>query len=390
MMTRPQSLVRVSAASVLALGLLGASAFAQSVPSPEEKLEAIRHGLVQAAMDGPTRVHSTAWVDSKGSLQESSSFRTGLMVRGVRVQSYERDSQGQLVADLRMQTQSSIGQAPDAKAGPSAQCKSALAGGRLQHVIGLEISTAPDWKVDELPAVRAVESQILHQWRGTANGSVVWRVALNNRTARSAYQEALLGSSVDHAPWQAKLILRPVVQPVTSLVPMRNLNNEGHLVAVPTVETLLQLELTLTGRNQFEPLYAAQAQIKWSTDRPNWDVPRPSEDAQALLAAQLQGWAQEVQQRLTCEQVQPQVVVSGRDSVRINAGSLAGVRVGDEWLLTGGKNYIQQILEPGVAAQSVLAKVQNVGEHYAQLQLVAGPRDAVQRNWRAWPAETLR
>ncbi|MEI6601214.1 MAG: hypothetical protein WCN21_12100 [Comamonadaceae bacterium] len=390
MITRPRKLARVSKASLWALGLLAANALAQSAPTPEEKLEAIRHGLVQAAMDGPTRVQSTAWIDSRGALLESSSFRTGLMVRGVRVQSYERDGQGQLVADLRMQTQSTVGRTPDAKAEPLAQCKSALAGARLQHVIGLEISATPDWKVDDLPAVRSVENHVLNQWRGAANGSVVWRVALNNRGTRSAYQEALLGSSVDHAPWQAKLTLRPLVQPSSQMLATRIVDNAGRLVIVPAVETWLQLELTLTARNQFEPLYSATAQIKWNTDRPNWDVPRPSEEAQALLSAQLQGWSQEIQQRLTCESVQPQVVVAGRDSVRINAGSLAGVRVGDEWLLTGGMRYVQQILEPGVAAQSVLAKVQSVGDHHAQLQLVAGPRDVVQRNWRAWPAEMLR
>ncbi|MEI7537750.1 MAG: hypothetical protein WCJ76_11080, partial [Comamonadaceae bacterium] len=63
---------------------------------------------------------------------------------------------------------------------------------------------------------------------------------------------------------------------------------------------------------------------------------------------------------------------------------------GDEWLLADGKNYMRQILEPGVVAQSVLAKVQSVGEHHAHLQLIAGPQSAVQRSWRAWSTETLR
>jgi hypothetical protein len=71
----------------VALALWAASALAvgSEVLSPQERLAAIRKGLVQAALDGPTRVTATQWVDSKGALQESSAFRAGMEVRGVRV-----------------------------------------------------------------------------------------------------------------------------------------------------------------------------------------------------------------------------------------------------------------------------------------------------------------
>ncbi|MFM7343183.1 MAG: hypothetical protein ACKO3Q_11015, partial [Betaproteobacteria bacterium] len=34
--------------------------------SPEERLEALRHGLVQQAVQGATQVQSTAWIDTQG------------------------------------------------------------------------------------------------------------------------------------------------------------------------------------------------------------------------------------------------------------------------------------------------------------------------------------
>jgi hypothetical protein len=377
-----------SALLALTLGLAASCVSAQQALTQEEKLSAIRQGLVQAAIEGPTKVQSTVWIDAQGALQESSSFRTGMEVRGVRVLSYERDSQGQPTADLRWQDAGRASHAA-AREQPLA-CKALASAGRLQHVIGLSIATASEWTVDELPAIKALENSLLSQWRGAAGGTVVWRMATSTGGPRSAYEKALLGSSADQVPWQAKLSLRPLTRQVPWLVTLRQNFSEGPMVSGPSPEVLLQLDFSLTARNQYEPLFEAHTQIKWRTDRPSWEAGQLSLEAQDLFAQQLQSWSQEIRQRLVCEPVLPEVILSSRDGVRINAGALAGVRVGDEWLLADGKNYMRQILEPGVVAQSVLAKVQSVGEHHAQLQLIAGPQSAVQRSWRAWSTETLR
>ncbi len=399
MKTRTRSALRWPLASLLtiAIGLTAVSVKAEQALSQEEKLSAIRQGLVQAAIDGPTKVQSMAWIDDKGALREISSFRTGMQVRGVRVLSYQRDSQGQPVADLRWQAlaarpaDSQPSPATDPKPGvaPPA-CKAAPSAGRLQHVIGLTIAAAPDWTVDELPAIRLLENQLPHQWRGAADGAVVWRLAPSTAGVRSAYENALLGSSADQMPWQARLSLRPLSRPSPWLLVLPHHVSEGTLVAGIAPEGLMQLDFSLTARNQHEPLFEARSQIRWRTDRSNWEAPRLSDESQELLAMQLQNWSQQIRQRLACEPVLPEVISNNRDGVRINAGALAGVRVGDEWLLADGRSYMQQILEPAVVAQSVLAKVQSVSEHHAQLQLIAGPQTLVQRTWRAWPAETLR
>ena len=78
----PHRTWRVAAAAAL---LLCAGALWAETLSPEEKLAAIRKGLVQAALDGPTQVSATQWIDGNGALQELSAFRSGMKVRGVRV-----------------------------------------------------------------------------------------------------------------------------------------------------------------------------------------------------------------------------------------------------------------------------------------------------------------
>jgi hypothetical protein len=81
------------------------------------------------------------------------------------------------------------------------------------------------------------------------------------------------------------------------------------------------------------------------------------------------------------------IAVSGAQ-LSINAGALAGVRTGDEWLLADPRRFPQQILASGVAATSVLARVGQVYPHHAQLQIVAGPADLVRTDWRAWRADS--
>ena len=306
----------------------------------------------------------------------------------MRVLSYERDSQGQPTADLRWQDAGRASQAA-LREQPLA-CKALASAGRLQHVIGLSIDTAPEWTIDELPAIKALENSLMNQWPGVAGGAVVWRMVASTGGIRSAYENALLGSSADQMPWQAKLSLRPLTRQISWPVALRQNFSEGVMVGGAAPESLMQLDFSLTARNQYEPAFEGHAQIRWRTERPGWEAGRLSEESQELLARQLRSWTHEIRQRLECEPVLPEVILSGRDGIRINAGAKAGVRVGDEWLLASGKNYMQQILEPGVAAQSVLAKVQSVGEHHAQLQLSAGSQSAVQRSWRAWPTETLR
>lgn len=393
MNTRERPRLRMPSAAALltlTLCLMAWPAYSQQELSPEEKLSAIRQGLVQAALEGPTKVQSTVWLDAQGALRESSSFRTGMEVRGVRVLSYERDSEGQPGADLRWQSMTRVDHAPQAQVDKSRPCKAAPPAGTLQHVVGMTIATAPGWSADELPAIRSLEKRMGEQWRGAAGEAVVWRMARSTVAGRSAYESALLGSSADQMPWQATLSLRPLSRSVTRLLPPpRNQTEDGPQTLVDT-HALIALHLSLTARNHGEPLFEARAEIPWRSEQHGWDAPRLSEESQTGLAQQVQRWSQEIRQLLECEPVLPEVIVSNGEGVRINAGVLAGVHVGDEWLLASGKRFMQQIVEPGVAAQSVLARVQKVGQHYAQLQLVAGPLAAVQPNWRAWPAMALR
>ena len=85
----------------------------------------------------------------------------------------------------------------------------------------------------------------------------------------------------------------------------------------------------------------------------------------------------------------PLVTAAMGQQIEINAGALSGVRKGDEWLLANPARFPAELLSREGAPQTLLASVQSVTPYGSQLVVLAGPAQAVQANWRAWPTETL-
>ncbi len=388
-MTRfaPENAWRVAAAAAL---LLGAGALWADTLSPDEKLAAIRKGLVQAALEGPTQVSATQWIDGNGTLQELSAFRSGMKVRGVRVLAYGADAQGETTAKL--QWQSADGSDPTGS-GKAPACKTPLSG-RLQHVLGWNWSSSTPLSADSAPMFDALQASVLAQLQQAGASSAQWRLVERARSeGRSSYQQALLGSSQDEMPWQLQFQLVSVAPKAPDVLPplqakagRPDLEGPAALAFGPA-GMHVQLRMTLTARKQAKPALQSSASLTLTTTDDNWASPGLSPASQAQVAQQVQAWSQALQRQLACQTVTADVTPAAGTQVRINAGSAAGVRVGDEWVIAHDQNGVQRALEPGAAAQTVLAKVQSVGEHYAQLRPVAGNAQNISNTWTAWSAE---
>jgi hypothetical protein len=114
-----------------------------------------------------------------------------------------------------------------------------------------------------------------------------------------------------------------------------------------------------------------------------------SSDSVQAVQAQLQTWRAQSEQLLLCEHLNPMVMAVAGDQIQINAGSLAGVRKGDEWLVADPARFPSELAGKEGAPQTLLARVQAVTPHHSQLVILAGPVQAVRAEWRAWPTETL-
>lgn len=391
----------------MALALLGACAQTMGADrlTAEERLAAIRKGLVQAALDGPTHVSATQWIDANGALRESSAFRAGMKVRGVRVVGYEADAQGDPLARLQWIN----ADAPGARSDPAGKPSCGARDTNLQHVLAWSWASDHNASADAAPLLEAVHANILTQLQQTSGMPPRWRLVERPRQdSRSSYQQAMLGSSLDTLPWQLQLqvaLVSPLPSspssPSSASLPAATSpaasGNKSRAATEPETQPgpdpralLVKLRLTLTARNQPRPTLQSSAELRLQATDDNWGRPSLSGAAAEQLAGQVRVWQQELQRQLACVPVVADVVQAAGAQVRINVGSAAGVRLGDEWVLAHDQHVVQRGLEPGVVNQTVLAQVQSVGPYYAELRPVAGEAKNVQTTWTAWLADALR
>ena len=204
------------------------------------------------------------------------------------------------------------------------------------------------------------------------------------------YEKALLSSSLDQMPWRVNLTLQPVTKQPPVFSPVASVGSLRKSLPSLPPEPGIQLRLTLTARNQSQPAFETRTQLAWRVESKNWSAPQISAESQNLLVQQINDWSLQIHKLLACEPVLPEVILTSNESVRINAGTLAGLHIGDELLLANGKNFIKKILEPGVVTENVIAKVQSVSAHYAQLKVSVGTPQSVQLGWRAWSTDINR
>lgn len=380
----------------IAAALLGVSAAAVGADtlSPDERLAAIRKGLVQAALEGPTQVSATQWIDASGALQESSSFRAGMEVRGVRVLGYDADAQGDPLARLQW-----VGAERTGSLGAPAkqpQC-SAAHDGALQHLLAWSWADAGQADADTAPLLASLQASVLAQLQQGAGAPARWRlVARPGQSLRSSYQQALLGSSLDNIPWQLQFQTDLVAAPLPA-VPVVETSSKSHGAGAAPASApaepqgvLVRLRMALMGSTQTQVALQSSTTLPLQAEDNNWGPPSLSASTREQVAAQVRVWTRELQQHLGCLPVVADVVQAAGTQVRINVGSASGVRVGDEWVLAHDKTVVQRALEPGVVDHTVLARVQAVGPYHAELRAIAGNPNHVKPRWTAWSAKALR
>jgi len=389
----------------------------QAPLTAQERLDAIRQSLVDASLQNPTRVSTTTWIDPQGSLRENSTFKNALDVQGVKVLGYERDDAGQAKARLQFPSSMAAQQAASKNESPrvketglqgavdkfsqlmsktlgsvktveaSAQDNSCTpkVGARMNHLVSLDV------QIDANASALVLQTLLPHiqaQWvqtnvqSGKANA---WR-AVNNLPAASmansmtTYERALIGNRPDTLPWQAVLKVKTQSLKASSL--------EAYLGA-QNPASFLTLDFQLVGTDGQAVQFEDSATLNLAFERSSWAAPKMNAVSVTAIQDQLQAWRGAAEDWLNCQQINPVVTAAMGQQIEINAGALSGVRKGDEWLLANPARFPAELLSREGAPQTLLASVQSVTPYGSQLVVLAGPAQAVQANWRAWPTETL-
>lgn len=347
----------ISCCAAIGLSFLTLAAGSQPL-RPEEQLQAIRQSLVQTALEGPTEIRATSWVDSQGVLHDSSSFSSGAVVRGVRVLAYNKPLNQEPIAALHLDHRQAVG----AQLG----CRS-TAHDRAQpwHQMQLDVQLSPHIPIGMRQSAHQ-SSLVIRQWlrQRSANGAL-WRVAEPYQPA-TRYEQALLSRGEQYIPWRLSLRIEP-----------------GQDAYGTTSAVLLRWDVS----RRLDRVVLHQQQQSLTIEQPELSgVPqRLSSSMQEQLHFLLQTFTQSLESKLACIPPQFEVLSSPANNLRIAGGEMSGLRVGDQLLVADRHKLPARALEAKALDQLALAEVQSVSGYYAELKQIAGPKLTGAAQWVAVP-----
>lgn len=386
---------------------------AQAELTAQERLDAIRQSLVEASLQTPTRVQTTTWFDTQGSLRENSSFKNALDVKGVRVTGYDRDESGQPKAKLQFPAPTAVQSLPKSVAKDASGSldkfsqalekvsnlakkwapQEALAqveepickvktGGKLKHMMSLDMQVEASTNAAFLSAFLPM---VQSHWIGHAKAQGGWRMvsgmpAPSMSNHMTSYERALISNRPDHLPWTAKLVISTAQLEAKPLATL--LGDKSQALQV-------QMHLQVNGAEGQLDAYKDQTSFVLEMDTPAWSLPSLNLNSLAVLQNEIEMMRTQAEEWLACQAVNPVVTAVAARQIEINAGALAGVKKGDEWLVANPARFPAELMGKEGAPQTLLAQVQSVTPFNSQLVVLAGPVQAAQANWRAWPTETL-
>lgn len=399
----PGAVRRVAGPLALALLVLaGQGPAAAQALSAEERLAAVRQSLLQAALETPTQVVATSWIDGQGVLREMNSFRNGMQVRGVRIVSYERDALGQPSAAVQWDKSAGSEDAAD-KSGKADKAPAVCAPSseRFKHLVTLNWVPPAGLPADERAMLESVRALVSARIRASATASGHWKVRDKLPEPEGAYARALLGEANPATGWTAT-VTATLVPPLTAQAPAKPapdadaiaVRNQALFGGPSPVQVYwdrsprfsVRLELSLQEREATRPGFQRSLHLDLLSEQSGYGPVQLSEATRNAINPQISYMADAMGAALACRAFNPQVTLVNGSQFQIDAGAASGIQVGDEWVLVNAQQIPQRSLDAGVIAQTVLARVSSVGEGSAQLQWLAGPQKAVQAQWRAWPA----
>jgi hypothetical protein len=333
---------------------LATSAMAD-VLSPEERLDAIRQALVMRAMEGPTEVRASAFIDGRGVLREASSFVTGMEVRGIRVMAYGRDMDAPAKGGISIDSSK-----PLPPNGCQPKTKSTV-----WHQLTWELATV-QMPVAYQYEAQQIEFQLRKMAFAAGHQSGVWR--LNERkSSGDTYERLLVGQGEQNVPWHLKV----------SISPSRDSANY-----INTYD----IHWELVSRTQGGTLFETDQKI--TINQPQL-VPASSRPLEPLVIAQIQSavqyMVQGMERVLSCRVPQFEVLKVRNDLVRIAGGSGSGLKVGASMVLTDKQQLPSRALEPRAFDSLAMAEVVSVSEFSAELKLKTSAKISATSQWMAVP-----
>jgi hypothetical protein len=343
----------------------------------ERELDAIRQALLRTTLEAaPTRVLSTAWIDTDGRLHESTQFHSDARVRGVRVLSYIQapDQPASEPPTLGVVAPLPHGLGPKALTDPSACAADPL---RWRQPLGLQLLASPTLMGEAAHTGQALLQLAGQAWQAQAQRSQRWRSTAQVALNLNPYERALLGPAPVATGWLAVLQLAPAQPAAPGMLQLLGL-------AGASQEAVFELSISVAHPLGGQPLWQASLPLRvpqaWRSQDPSaWMVLMADQ-----LGGHMQQWVRQLDSASACEPVHFDLQET-EAPWQLNAGAAHGLRLGDRLLIMDRRHLPQRILEPGSTERLALAEVAQLGPRGARLRQLAGPALAGRGDWVALP-----
>ena len=345
----------------------------------EQQLATIRQALLEATLERPTRIVSSAWIDAEGALHEDSSFHSSAEVRGVRMLPYVDDGSAARLAIQAEVLPPGLGATADAGCTPEPTRRN------WRLPVRTEARLAAGFVGKQAFASASLLELATQSWSEQGTRSTRWYFVDADPRPQAAYLRALTGA-FDAAPapdWSMVLELSPSAAA-----------DEGLFVAPDWARLKPRpwrwtLSLTLL---QHPPTPAA-AEVRLHLQQV---LEVSAEDAELgpniwqkkylePLRTVLQQWQGQLDEIKRCAPVQFPLRFAAADSFMLEAGQHSGLRVGDRMLIMNRTRVPSQMLQAGLSMHMALAEVSQVGPRRTLLKQLAGPPLNAQGDWVALP-----
>ncbi|MEO0316412.1 MAG: hypothetical protein RL404_89 [Pseudomonadota bacterium] len=354
---------------------------------PKKRLEAIQHALVNAAMEGNTRVRNAAWVDSKGQLHENTRITSDMKLRNVRVLNYltvEDGVSAAIVAEGR-------GVTPDDEV-----CRANLQ--RYRREATLDVA-------QRIPA----NGTDAHEWQGflaqarsrfvaRAHAGRKWLLTASMPIPATSYERTLLGYTPDITPYQMVLDVLPAGALGIEPVRPKATRDQQALQMVKAARDYVLDEPEKRAPVPFVVRLSVYERVNqrllWQDAVPLFfperDVKHTSQPLPVGLLSELDNvigrWQQRLDNEFACRPQNFNVLQESGKGWIINGGQAAGLAIGDQMLMMNREQLPARILEPDSGEHMALVEVTSVGNGRAVLRKLAGSASAGRSgDWVATP-----
>tara|TARA_B110001450_G_scaffold255238_1_gene282286 strand:- start:437 stop:1780 length:1344 start_codon:yes stop_codon:yes gene_type:complete len=402
------------------LTLLSTLALATETFSAEEKLEAIKQALVDLAMESEVTLGSAAYIDSQGVLHESALMSSNSQVRGVRVLSYLEEA-GIPVARVEasmLSDRTCPGARPELRREALLRTGHRGVNKRLgdhylsevatlsKEVVMSALSGSTAWTAR--PEVR-YSSNYDNLVSGGSSERIPYRfdvtISEHNPAAVDRHQvfdvidygasmgKAALDFAFGYSEWTGMAGAFWGVMPMldedagsssSSAFPLRKAVGYYSLSMLPAYarsvapwpSANLDYELVIVDRKREMPLWRKTLTLSYPRLPKGFtksDMP-PEFRHQIMLATEQMMAEATASMTCTAQYYHLSNADGERGVATINAGSLAGVRLGDQFLLSSDPNILNAAVNAAALSSLALARVESVNRHTAVLKHIAGPK----------------